>query len=133
MCWTLKWLREMATCHPSRCTRPSKGMRLTWPGIRGWTEKVPLPHPAHQRLLVSPQGISLGFIRRPPLSLLQGGQMMRLSPPRDPHHQRITAPRRLNLPLRMTRGCTSLVTLRRRYRMILSCRSEWHAPCRCKR
>ena len=42
-----------------------------------------------------------------------GGRMRRLTPPRDPRHQRITAPRRLNLPLRMTRGCTSLVTLRR--------------------
>ena len=62
-----------------------------------------------------------------------GGPEDESDPLRVPHPQRIMAPWRLNLPLGKTRGCTSPASLRRRYRMIPSCRSGWPAPCAYKR
>ena len=52
---------------------------------------------------------------------------------RVPHHMRTVTPVRLNLLLRRTRACTSPVTSRRLYWMILFCRSRWPVPCKFRR
>ena len=67
----------------------------------------------------SPQGTSLDFTRQqhslPPLV----GQMTRLITLKVPRLMRTVTPRRLNLLTRKMRGCTSPVTSRRLYWMIL--------------
>ena len=60
-------------------------------------------------------------------------QMMRLVTLKIPHLMRILTPRRLILPTRKMRVCTSLVTLRRLYQMILFCRLRWLVLCESKR
>ena len=95
--------------------------------------KVQVPQPVNRRPLASPQGTSLNFTRPqhsfPPLV----GQMRRLITLRDPHRTRIVTPMRLNLLLRKMRVCTSPVTSRRQYWMILFCRSKWPMPCEFRR
>ena len=51
--------------------------------------------------------------------------MMRLVTLKIPRLMRILTPRRLSLLTRKMRGCTSLVTLRRLYQMILFCKLRW--------
>ena len=133
MCWTWKWPNKMATQHPSKCTRPSRGMRPMWPRTRGLMVKVQVPQPVNIRLPASPQVTSLNFTRQqhslPPLV----DQMMRLVTLKIPRLMRTLTPRRLNLLTRKMRGCTSPVTLRRLYRMILFCRLRWPMPCESRR
>ena len=62
-----------------------------------------------------------------------GGPDEESDPSQGPLPSEDHSPQRLNLPLGKTRGCTSPASLRRRYRMILSCRSGWPAPCAYKR
>ena len=101
--------------------------------IRDWMEKVQVPQSINRRLPASPRGMSLDFTRRLPLSPLLVGWMMRPTTLKVPHHQRTMTPQRLNLSIMKMRGCTSLATLRRLYRITLFCRSRWRAPCECKR
>ena len=79
------------------------------------------------------QGTSLNFTRQqhslPPLV----DRMMRLITLKVPRLMRTVTPRRLNLLPRKMRVCTSPVTSRRLYRMILFCRSRWPMLCESRR
>ena len=96
-------------------------------------KKVQVPQPVNRRPPASPQGTSLDFTRQqhslPPLV----GRMTRLITLKVPHHTRTVTPMRLNLLLRKMRVCTSPVTLRRLYWMILFCRSRWPTLCEFRR
>ena len=104
-----------------------------WPGTRGWTEKVQVPQLVNRRLRASPQVTSLGFTRQqhslPPLV----NWMMMLNTLKVPRLMRTVTPRRLHLLPRRMRVCTSPVTSRRLYWMILFCRSRWPVPCEFRR
>ena len=118
---------------PSKCTRPSRGMRPMWPGTRGWTAKVQVPQPVNRRLPASPQVTSLDFTRQQHLLPPLVDRMTILITLKVPHLMRTVTPRRLNLLPRKMRVCTSPVTSRRLYQMILFCRSRWPVPCESRR
>ena len=95
--------------------------------------KGTIPQLVSRRLPASPQVTSLNFTRQqhslPPLV----DRMMRLVTLKIPCPMRILTPRRLSLPTRKTKVCTSLVTSRRLYQMILFCRLRWLVLCKSKR
>ena len=78
-----------------------------------------------RRPLVRPQATSLNSTRQQHLLPQLVDWMMRLVTLKIPHLMRILTPRRLSLLTRKMRGCTSLVTLRRLYQMILFCKLGW--------
>ena len=133
MCWTQKWPNEMATLHPSRCMRPSRGMKPTWPRTRGLTVKVQVPQLVSRRLPVRPQVTSLDSTRQQHSLPQLLHRMMRLVALKIPRLMRILTPRRLSLLTRNMRVCTSLVTLRRLYQMILFCKLRWLMLCKSRR
>ena len=79
------------------------------------------------------QVTSLDFTRQQHSLPLLVGWIMRLITLKVLCLMRTVTPRRLNPLTRKMRGCTSLVTLRRLYRMILFCRSRWPMPCESRR
>ena len=107
---------------PQHCTRLSRGMRPTWPGTRGLTVKVQVPLLVSRRPPVRPQATSLDSTRQQHSLPQLVDRMMRLVDLKIPRLMRILTPRRLSLLTRKMRGCTSLVTLRRLYQMILFCK-----------
>ena len=96
-----------------------------WPGTRGLTVKVQVPWLVNRRPPVRPQVTSLDSTRQQHSLPQLVDRMMRLVALKIPHLRRILTPRRLSLLTRMTRGCTSPVTLRRLYQMILFCKLRW--------
>ena len=100
---------------------------------RGWTEKVQVPQPVNRRPPANPQGISLNFTRQQHSLPLLVGRMTKLITLKVPRRTRTMTPMRLNLLPRKTRVCTSPVTSRRLYQMILFCRSGWPVPCEFRR
>ena len=53
--------------------RPSRGMRPTWPGTRGWTVKVQVPQPVNRSLPTSPQVTSLDIHKTTAFIATAGG------------------------------------------------------------
>ena len=105
--------------------RLSRDMRPTWPGIRGLMVRVQVPPLVSRRPPVRPQVTSLDSTRQQHSLPQLVDQMMRLVALKIPRLMRILTPRRLSLLTRKMRVCTSLVTLRRLYQMILFCKLRW--------
>ena len=99
-------------------------MRSTWPEIRGLTVKVQVLLLVSRRPTVKPQATSLSSKRQQHLLPQLMDQMMRLVAIKIPHIMRILTPKRLSLLTRKMRDCTSLVTSRKLYPMILFCKLE---------
>ena len=100
-------------------------MRPMWPGIRGLMVRVRIPPLVSRRPPVRPQVTSLNSTRQQHSLPQLVDRMMRLVTLQIPCLMRILTPRRLSLLTRKMRVCTSLVTLRRLYQMILFCKLRW--------
>ena len=110
---------------PQQMYEVSRGMRPMWPGIRGLTVRVQVLLLVSKRPPVMPQATSLSSKRQQHSLPQLMDQMMRLATIKIPRIMRILTPKRLSLPTRKMRDCTSLVTSRKLYPMILFCKSEW--------
>ena len=95
--------------------------------------KVQVPLLVSRRPPVRPQTTSLDSTRQQHSLPQLVDRMMRLVALKIPRLMRILTLRRLSLLTRKMRGCTSLITLRRLYQMILFCKLGWLVLCESRR
>ena len=96
-----------------------------WLGTRGLTARVQVPLLVSRRPTVMLLATSHGSKRRLHLLPQLMDPMMRFVTIKIPRIMMIPTPKRLSLPIGKMRDCTSLVTSRKLYPMILLCKSEW--------